>query len=200
MKNYSSYIVNRILSGVPVRQVINEAKPSFFDLERKGYDLVDINYAENKTEYAIYKQRAIKKYGPLTLVYRTKSDTPGLMAYEVYAKVNFDSDPIAKYLLTLSDGGYSSIADMVQKENDKFYDAYIKAQKLLSKGNNPWEVKFRAGVEKYSPEEWEVIQRNYQAADKAISDLKLYGKELGHINEEKSFVKGPMRIKKGLMI
>ena len=62
-------------------------KISFEELEKQGYKCVDSNYADNKFDYEIYRQRAYKKYGKENVkFYRCKSDTKGLMAYIVYVK------------------------------------------------------------------------------------------------------------------
>ena len=57
------------------------------ELLRQGYKAIDSNYADNKDDYEIYKQRAFSKYGKDNVkFYRCKSDTKGLLAYIVYVK------------------------------------------------------------------------------------------------------------------
>lgn len=59
---------------------------SFEELEKRGYVIVDSNYADSEYDFTVYKNRYILKYGKKTKVYRIKTDTKGLISYVVYAK------------------------------------------------------------------------------------------------------------------
>ena len=58
-----------------------------WELEELGWKIVDGGYASNKADFEYLKAEALKKYKECK-VYRVKSDTPYMMCYEVYAKVD----------------------------------------------------------------------------------------------------------------
>lgn len=56
------------------------------EVNKLGYKQVDSGYARDRDDFSRIKQKLSDKYGEVKM-YKVASDTPGLMMYEVYAKI-----------------------------------------------------------------------------------------------------------------